>query len=897
MPLDPGKRLGPYEIKAALGAGGMGEVYEARDTRLGRTVAVKVLPSHLSDDPVRQERFEREARTISSLSHPHICALYDVGHEEGLHYLVMEYIEGENLAERLSRGPLPTEQVLRFGAEIADALDEAHRRGVVHRDLKPANIMLTGSGVKLLDFGLAKAMAAADPDGGTALPTRTHELTQEGTILGTFHYMAPEQLEGREADARSDIFALGAVLFEMLTGRKAFSGESQASLIASIMTSSPPSVSSLQPLTPRALDRVVQGCMARSPEDRWSTAHDVMLQLRWIGEGGSAEDPQPPGVKRRGTRERLWVTTAAVLALVAAGLAFAWLRQPAAQPRVVRASINPPEGYRILSGGPAAGALTVSPDGRYVTFPVWSPEDAEPRLWVRALDEADARPLAGTEWMEYPFWSTDSRFIGFLAEGKLRKIPVEGGPVVTLCDADNIRGATWNSDGVILFNRHWRDSIYRVSADGGTPERVTQLDEQGGETTHRWPHFLPDGRHFLYLAGSHEADVTSGDNAIYLASIDSPGRELLLRARSQVVYASGHLLYTRNQELLAHPFDADRLELTGDPVTIARGVSYEKGFFQGVFDVSLNGVLAFRRGGAETRTELVWFNRQGNELSVLGEPATMFSLSFSPDHSQLAVALGDTSDLWLVDLERGGRTRLTSHPMDEFVPVWSPDGSTVAYASNERGEPDVLSIPVRGGAAPLTLMATDAAEVPSDYSPDGKYLSFSRSERLKGAMTSHSDGQHASIWMIPQDGEQEPFAFLATEFSNWDGQFSPDGHWLAYDSDSSGQVEIYVTRFPEGGERWLVSRGGGEGARWRADGRELFYVTNNGTLTAVPVKTDSDGFEAGTPQALFRTDFMWRYAPVYAPSVDGQRFLVNRLELNTEPISLVTNWTAALPGR
>ena len=518
--LTPNTRLGPYEIVSLLGSGGMGEVYQALDTRLDRTVAIKVLPHHLSADPSLRERFDREARAISSLTHPHICALYDLGHEEGIDYLVMEYLEGESLADRVTRGALPVEQVLRYGVEIADALDHAHRQGLIHRDLKPGNIMLTKSGAKLLDFGLVKFQSPDEVGKLTSLPTENRALTQEGTILGTFQYMAPEQLEGRDADARTDIFALGAVLYEMATGRRAFQGASKASLIASIISAMPEPISSVQPLTPPALERVVQVCLAKDPDRRWQSAHDIAEELRWISEAGSQAGVASVVVTHRRNRERLWLGSAAIGTVIAIVLGAMLWKARRVEPRSLHASFVPPPGVSLSVNDNDASSLTISPDGRYLTF-CGVTADSRKSLWLDRLDTGEMKPLAGTEKGFAPFWSPDSRSIGFFSFGKLKRIDVSGGPAVPLADAPDGRGGSWSRDGVIIFAGYWRDSIHRVSANGGAVTTVSRVDEEHGETTHRWPIFLPDGKRFIYLAGTHRAGAESELNAVYLGSLDS----------------------------------------------------------------------------------------------------------------------------------------------------------------------------------------------------------------------------------------------------------------------------------------------------------------------------------------------------------------------------------------
>ncbi len=562
MPLTPGTRLGPYEVLAPLGAGGMGEVYRAKDTRLDRTVAVKVLPSDLAADADRRARFEREGRAVSSLNHPHICTLHDVGRESGVQgtidYLVMEYVEGETLDDRLAKGPLPLDQVLRFGAEIADALDKAHRHGIVHRDLKPGNVMLTRSGTKLLDFGLAKQSGVGGKSEPlSTLETKAKPLTTEGTLLGTFQYMAPEQLEGREADARTDIFALGALLYEMASGKRAFTGKNQASLIAAIMSSEPAPISTVQPTTPAALDWVIKTCLAKDPDERWQSAHDVVSQLTWIAHGGSqAGLPGPTAVRRKSRERLLWGLTVLALGLALAANLFNARRR--AEPQgAVRSSI-------VLPEKSALRAAVLSPDG---TKMVCVARDATGRnvLWIRLLDSLVLQPLSGTENPAFPFWSPDSRSIGFFADGKLKRIDASGGPAQTLCDAPIGRGGSWSRDGVILFAPVPDGPLYRVPASGGTATRATQKDPVRGETSHRWPFFLPDGKHFLYLVASFGSHAQQEKIGVYVASLDSKEETLLVRTSSSVAYAApGYLLFFRERNLLAQPFDQKSLRTTGD---------------------------------------------------------------------------------------------------------------------------------------------------------------------------------------------------------------------------------------------------------------------------------------------------------------------------------------------
>jgi Tol biopolymer transport system component/predicted Ser/Thr protein kinase len=888
-----GTRLGPYEILAPLGAGGMGEVYKARDTRLERTVAVKVLPQHLSANEEVRQRFEREAKTISQLSHPHICALYDVGSHEGTEYLVMEYLEGETLAARLLKGPIPAEQLLRWGIEIADALDKAHRQGIVHRDLKPGNVMLTRSGVKLLDFGLAKVMGPARSQSGlTSLPTVVggQNLTQEGTILGTFQYMAPEQLEGKEADARSDIFAFGAVLYEMATGRKAFSGASQASLISAIMKEEPAPISVVQPMTPPALDRVVKTCLAKDPEDRFQTAHDAKLQLQWIAEGGSQAGLPAPVVARRKSRERIaWAVAAA--AILAAGLAgYGFLRRSPAESFRMRLFLLSPEKTDFEVTGANCGSLTVSPDGRRVTFAAKG-SDGKVVLWLRSLDDLTARPIPGTEGATFPFWSPDSRFLAFFADGKLQKVDVSGAPPLTLCDAPQGRSGGWNRDGVILFSPDTTTGISRVPAAGGGATPVTKLDPAHGETTHRWATFLPDGRHFLYMAGSHGAGTKSEINAIYIGALGSNEKTLLLQTRSNVAYASGHLLYARERVLLAQPFDAGRGRLTGDPVPVAEGLLYDRGYFHGTFSASENGVLVYAAGTAGPKTNLFWFDRSGKRLGEpIGEPADYQSLAVAPDGKHFAAVIVDpgtgTPDIWIFD-SRGVRTRFTFGPA-ATSPVWSPDGSRIAYAKVEKQiQTGVFVRSSSGSGEEQALYHAEGAATPDDWSRDGRFLAL---DFEKAGGKTKSD-----IWILPLSGDRKPYPFLATEFNETGASFSPDGRWISYGSGESGKNELYVVPFPGPGGKWQISTGGALGGGWYRGGREILYVSPELGLVSVEVKAGPSGLEIGAPKPLFNLS-NWVTGAI---TPDGEHFLgaVHPEGAEKPRVALVANWTAGLTGK
>jgi tRNA A-37 threonylcarbamoyl transferase component Bud32/WD40 repeat protein len=890
MTLTAGTKLGPYEILAPIGAGGMGEVYKARDARLERTVAIKVLPAHLSASEEMRQRFEREAKTISQITHPHICALYDVNREGETEYLVMEYLEGETLADRIAKGPLPAEQLLRYGIEIADALDKAHRQGIVHRDLKPGNVMLTKSGVKLLDFGLAKFQAPGrDVSSGVSrLATEmqaSQPLTERGTVLGTFQYMAPEQLEGKDADSRSDIFSFGAVLYEMATGKKAFTGSSQASLIGSILRDDPQAISEISPMIPPALNRVVKTCLAKDPEDRFQTAHDAKLQLQWVVEGGSQAGVAAPVVARRKSRERLAWTLAAV-AILAAGLATAgYLRRAPARAERIRSFLLPPEKTEFAVDGDACGSLTISPDGRLATFAA-KEANGKSVLWLQPLGEPAARRLAGTEGATFPFWSPDSRFLAFFADHKLQKIDVSGGPPLAICDVDNGRSGAWNRDGVILFSPNPTSGILRVPAAGGRPTPATTLDAARGETTQRWVTFLPDGRHFLYMAGSHGAGTKSESNAIFLSALESKDKALLMQARSNVVFASGFLLFIRDGILMAQRFDAGKARLSGDPLPVAEGVQYEPAYFRGAFAASENGVVLYAVGLGGVKTQLRWFDRTGKPTSELfGEPAEYTTLATSPDGKRIAAGIADPATglptVWILD-GRGGRTRLAaSGGMDQAV--WSPDGSRIAYAKLEGRATSVCVMPSGGGPEQRLFFVDGQLNLPFDWSRDGRFLAVQTGG--PGSKTK------SDIWIVPMGGEK-PYAFLATAFDETAPSFSPDGKWVAYTSDESGRPELYVVPFPGPGGRWQISTDGASGGSFSGKDLEIIYGNLDRKAFTVDLKAGVAGLEIGEAKVLFQLP---NFSAIGATR--GIERIVMALPpegAQTSRIGLIANWTTGL---
>jgi Tol biopolymer transport system component len=895
LTLSAGTRLGPYEIVAPIGAGGMGEVFKARDSRLERTVAIKVLPTHLTSSPETRQRFEREAKTISQLSHPHICTIYDVGREGETEYLVMEFLEGQTLADRLATGALPLEQTLRYGMEIADALDKAHRQGIVHRDLKPANVMVTKAGVKLLDFGLAKAVASATPSSSlTALPTQ-QGLTQEGTILGTFQYMAPEQLEGREADARTDIFALGAVLYEMTTGRKAFSGASQASLISSIMRENPAPIAGLAPMTPPALERVVTTCLAKDPEDRWQSAHDVASELGWIARSGSQAGAPAPVVARRKKREGLAWAAAALCALVAVALA-ALLARRAAAPVLspLHALIPIPDKADFLT----VPVPEISPDGSMV---VWSGIDGVTSpLWVRSLSGDGARALTGTEGAMFAFWSPDGRSIGFFADRKLKRIDVAGGALVTLCDIPDFgRGGTWSRDGVIVFSGGRTGPLYRISASGGVAEPVTKLDPARGDTTHRWPYFLPDGRHFLYLASPN----VSEKRAVFVAAIDGgenrpltlapeaslaaseAGHPVRTEAIANATYASGHVLFVQESRLYARPFDAAAAKVTGPAVVVAENVASGFGVTRSMFSASNTGNLVYVAEPTNFEARADWVDRSGKRSPAVFEPLVATDLRLSPDGKRLAMRLGDPQthqeDIWVLDLAQGSRTRLTFGPGRSAYPLWSPDGSRVAYVA-PRPKLGIYERSATGvGAEKLLFELGGDVEITS-WSADGRHLLYSNFDP--------SQGTGFDIWALQVEPPGKAVAYLRMPGDQMEARFSPDGKYVAYKSDESGRDEVYVQTFPVGGGKWQISRTGGVSPRWRADGRGLFFFGRDGRIYSSSISANGT-FEAGAPQPFTENAFPLESFEV-AP--DGQRLLVTSPVVDPThlPLRLIAHWSA-----
>ena len=880
MSLAPGVRLGPYEIVAAIGAGGMGQVYKARDTRLDRLVAVKILPPIFANDPQLRQRFDREARTVAALNHPHICVLYDIGEQDGISFLVMEYLEGETLASRLARGPLPPDEVVRYGTEIADALDRAHRHGVVHRDLKPANVMLTRTGAKLLDFGLARPPVETIFSGETRAPGDT-PITAQGVLVGTLQYMAPEQLEGRPVDARTDIFALGALLHEMATGERAFPGDTQASIIASILNRQPPPPSSRQPLTPPALDHIVWRALSKSPDDRWQTARDVYLELRSRGIVAP-----PPAATRRAAPPGWVLAVLALLGVVALSVLGRWTRPAQAPLPVIRALVAPPDRLFFQLTGDFAAPPVISPDGAAIVFGA-TDSVGRRQLWLRRLDAATPVPLPGTDNATFPFWAPDSRAVAFFADSMLKRIDLNAGSALTLCDAPSGRGGAWNAQGVILFAPSVVGGLQQVPASGGSPTAVTSTGGTGA-TSHRWPQFLPDGRSFQFLAV--EQRDGRDQSAVLLSSLAGRAPQQLLRSRSQALYAGGHLLFLRDQTLWAQPFDTARETLGGAPVAVAREVLEDPTIWRGIFSVSDTGTLVYHRGQAGTALTL--YDRDGHEVGELGERGIIFDVNVSPDGRRVAVNRGEPADIWVYELGRGTSLRLTFDPRNETLPIWGPDGRRLLFNQLQRDQTvAVLEIPAAGGTPREVVEAGDMSV--TDWSRDGRVMLLRKGELIMSP---------GDIWAKPSDGPAR--ALLQTPFAEFHARLSPDRRWVSYVSNESGRDEVYVMPFAMpaagqaaptvAGDRVRVSTAGGVLPRWRGDGRELFYLSPDLQMMAALVEPGPSRLEVRRVAPLFSLNpkpVGW----VYDVMPDGQRFVVNSLgDEGRRPLSLVTNWQAAL---
>jgi len=876
MTLSPGSRLGPYEIVAPAGAGGMGEVYRAKDTRLGREVAVKVLPQHLIESPEVRARFEREARTVSSLNHPHICTLHDVGREGSTDYLVMELVDGETLGARIERGALPLPELLRIGIQIADALDRAHRAGVVHRDLKPGNVMLTRAGAKLMDFGLARATGTPGQAGGSGVTMVTlaqspnRKLTAEGSIVGTFQFMPPEQLEGKEADARSDLWALGCLLYECATGRAAFSGASQASLIGAIMHTDPRPMVEVAPLTPPAFERLVRACLTKDPDERIQTAHDVRLQLEWIRDAGSQTGVPAPVAAKRSIRERVaWVLAATGLAAAAVLLALRLAAPTGNEP--IQASILPPSDTPLLH---YASAISISPDGRNLAFAAGSDSDAQ--LWLRPLGSDAVRPIPDSNLGLAIFWSPDSRYFGYATlEGKLKKIAVAGGEPMTICNLQWSRGAAWGRQDVIVFAPAPEGPLMAVPAAGGEPSPVTTLDPDRQQRSHRFPSFLPDGEHFLFLA----LPGGEGGYETFVGSVHEGSVKKVLTADSAAIYAEpGFLLFAREGKILAQPFDTGRLELSGEPTVIADAPAKTDLDAEPVVSASDDGRLVFLRSGVRSN-RLEWIDRTGAVRSTVPLPPgpwNMFRLS--PDMRHAAVMNG--TDIWVIDLDRAIPTRFAPTLSNEASVVWLADGRHLAFSSNRSGRAEIYIGSMDTAEEPEMIPTTDAQfKTLWDISHDGRYLVF-------GVV---DDATSWDLWILPMEQDGKPTLYQSAPGPELQAEISPDGRWLAYAGGESGNPEVYVQSFPVSGRKVRISVDGGNFPGWTRGGKELVY-TKGDTVMTVPI-AGGDDLQPGAPRPLMSLPEGTTGADA---TPDGERFLVTAGPDAQRDIRVILNWTSLL---
>jgi Tol biopolymer transport system component len=901
MTLAAGARLGPYEVLAPLGAGGMGEVYRARDTKLNRDVALKILSDAFASDPDRLARFTREAQTLASLNHPHIAAIYGIEESHGIRALVMELVEGEDLSKRIARGAMPTDEALAIAKQIADALEAAHEQGIIHRDLKPANIKVRPDGtVKVLDFGLAKALdpTAASSVNITNSPTLSLQATQAGIILGTAAYMSPEQARGKPVDKRADIWAFGVVLYEMLTGQRLFEGETVSDTLIEVATKEPD-----WDRVPAKVRRLLRRCLEKDPKRR----------LRDIGDVDSLLDDAPPESIQAGSpphawwRQGGWMAAAAVFGIALAALAFIHFREKPPVTDVVRFQVPAPEKTSF-----AAGAA-LSPDGHRIAFGATG-QDGRTVLWVHSLDSLESQPLAGTEGVIFnPFWSPDSRFIAFGVSGKLKKVEASGGPPQTVCDlAGAYREGAWSREGVIVFGVLGQGlGLMRVSEAGGAASPLTTLDASRQEVLHVAPSFLPDGRHFVYYRSSTAVEKSG----LYLGSLDATpeqqGARRLVATTSTAAYAPssdpalGHVLFVREGSLMAQAFDARRLELAGEAVPIAEDLPNSGPAF---FSVSTTGALAYRTGvsiAGNPTTQLTWFDRGGKVLGTVGEPGQYDTVALSPNGTQVAVSRNDPqaasrggarghTDIWLHEFSRARPTRFTFDPGLDNMAVWSPDGSRILFASTRDGVRNLYEKVSSGMGNDEPLLQSQEAKYPHDWSRDGRFLVYSVVV-----------GAKAELWVLPRTGDdRKPQPYLQTASFASQARFSPDSRWIAYtQADLSGQNEVYVRPFPAAPGQWIVSKGGGAQPRWRRDGKELFYVSPDSKLMSVEVATASGTFQAGIPNTLFAAPIRGGGANFevtrYDVTANGQKFLINTLPATatsapSSPITVVLNWTAGL---
>jgi len=955
MSLETGTQLGVYEILSPLGAGGMGEVYRARDSKLQRDVALKILPEAMARDAQRMARFEREARTLASLNHPNIAAIYGLEESDGIRALVMELVEGETLAERIGRsagsvapgfspahaglkagstrgqgrtppsthepspqgrgwsggaGPgegsrgsaLAVDDALPLAKQIAEALEYAHERGVIHRDLKPANVKINPEGtVKVLDFGLAKVLDVQDSSVTMDMansPTLSTMATQAGMILGTAAYMSPEQAKGQRVDRRADIWAFGCVLYEMLAGQKPFEGETISDVLAAVIKSEP-DWTAIPETTPPSIQRLVRRCLHKDQRQRLQAIGEARITIEETLSGSpiiTSPLPSVEGGPEERDRARVsplrhflpWGVAALFAILLGAAIWAPW-RKEAPTPAIVSEIVAPPNNT-FTSTGNTGGVPVLSPDGRWLAF-VAKDSSGKQFLWVRPLDSGSAKLLPGTQDASYPFWSWDSRNLGFYAQGKLNRIDISGGPPLVLCDAPAGRGGAWNRDGKILFNTTTNSPLYEVPESGGTPKAVTTLDATRSVFSNRWPQFLPDGNHFLFYARSQKPE----ENGIYVASLAGGKPKMLVRTGMRGIYAApGYLLYMRGNTLMAQKFDTGKLALVGDPYPIAQNLLTNFVIASAMMTASQSGILAYQNSGGTTGTQqIVWFDRRGKQVGVLGEQNNYLMPKVSPDGKKLAVSIAasnySTANLWVFDLARGTKSRLTFSSATDGYPSWSPDGKRIAFQSNRDGTSHLYQVASDGSMAVAPLLVDSFSEGEPDWSSDGRYILFVRRKEDSKA--------HAEIWALPLFGKRKPFPVVQSPFGSSEPALSPDGKWLAYVSREGGITNVYVVPFLHGSGKWQISSDGGHSPRWQHDGKELFYLSSDLGLMSANVSTSGDSFSVGKVHTLFQAHMLGlsTIAGAFDVTADGKKFaVITATHEPSEPLTLVTNWPALL---
>lgn len=911
-----GQTISHYKILEKVGEGGMGIVYKAQDTKLKRTVALKFLPPHLSASEQDKARFMQEAQAASALNHPNVCTIHDIQEHEGRIFIVMEFVDGQTLQDLFAAAPgcpLPRKRAIEIGIQVADGLAAAHEKGIVHRDVKPENIMVRKDGIaQIMDFGLAKLRTRG---------SRVNRLTKEGSTVGTAGYMSPEQIQGQEVDHRSDIFSLGVLLYELFVGQMPFKGVHETALMYEIVNLEPTPLSSIDATIDPALNTIVLDCLEKDPKERCQSAAEVSRSLRRVERESNrqtatrpvpstqARDPggAPLGIAQEKSIRSfswMWIAGTVVFFLTSVTLLITHLRESGPERKVYRASILPQEKMTFFSVG--GGNLALSPDGKSMVY-VARDSAGKTLLWLRNLNALTGEPLSGTDGAENPFWSPDGRFIGFFAGSKLKKIEISGGPPQTVCDAAWGRGGTWNKDDVIVFSPRPTSPLFRVPAAGGQPTPVTKFDPLRHEDSHRWPCFLPDGKHFLFLARTMGAAAEEAD-AITLASLDSTEKtKIIVQASSNVAYAAGYLLFVREQSLMAQLFDPVRFRLSGDAIPLVAQIKYDASFNKSIFSATDNGLLVYQAGVSSIgNRQLVWFDRTGKQLGSVGKPGEYIDLRISPDGGRVAVALFEpltrNYDLWLYEMERDVWTRFTFDASYHRSPIWSPDGSRIAFTSNRSGHFDLYQKNASGAGNEDVLLASDVDKVPTDWSADGRFIAY---------LTSGDPKTKIDSWILPMTSGRADTSsqvpFLRTEFNEGTGAtFSPDGKWLAYQSDESGRDQVYVRPMLGTPGKWQISTAGGTRPHWRRDGKELFYLSEDNFMMATEIKTVGSSFELGAVRQLFKVSPIMAVGGIayvggsgYDAAADGKRFLVNVYagEFSSMPITLVVDWDKELKAQ